>query len=251
VRVAAVGDIHIFEGVRYGAFDRDRLHEDGVDLLLLAGDLTNEGTVQDAIALVRVLPSDLPIVAVLGNHDYASDQEERLIELLQQFGVHTPGLDFRRTPREGVVLDIKGTKVGIAGVTGFGGGFGNHRGAFFGERMQRDYMRYTQFQADILEDQLRDVGKRDADTRIALVHYAPCWGTCKGEPPEVQAWLGSSKLGVAASNGLADIIFHGHAHRGTYAGSTHGIKVRNVAADLVGRGYALFNYSNGRWSDIR
>jgi predicted phosphodiesterase len=250
VRVAAVGDIHIFEGVRYGAFDRDRLHEDGVDLLLLAGDLTNEGTVQDAIALVRVLPSDLPIVAVLGNHDYASDQEERLIELLQQFGVRLPGHE-RGGGRRGVVLDIKGTKVGVAGVTGFGGGFGSHRGAWFGERMQRDYIRYTQVQADLLENQLRAFWEDGLDTRVALTHYAPCWGTCKGEPPEIQAWLGSSKLAIAASNGLADIIFHGHAHRGAYAGSTHGIKVRNVAADLVGRGYALLNFSNNHWSDIR
>ena len=48
-------------------------------------------------------------------------------------------------------------------------------------------------------------------------------------------------LAEAVDTAGADLILHGHAHKGTEKGMTSGgIRVRNVALPVLGRAYAVY-----------
>lgn len=226
IRVAAVGDVH-FDRSSAGRL-RKYLDEIGrqSDLLLLAGDLTHTGHLDEA----RVLAEDLsgcgvPVVAVLGNHDFHMGESQELSSLLEDEGI---------TVLEGdsVKFSVRGVEVGVAGVKGFGGGFPGACASEFGEPEMKDFIRVTKSSAESLKAALLSL---DTMYKIALMHYSPVAGTLGGERLEIYPFLGSYLLSEAVDEAKADIIFHGHAHRGNEKGRTFGgIPVRNVAQPVIG-----------------
>lgn len=236
IRVAAVGDIHMgpdSAGTLRPAFDT--LGE-CADLLLLAGDLTRHGTVDEAeVVAGEVAGLDVPVVAVLGNHDYNNDQQAELTALLGEAGVTV-------LEGEGAVLDIGGVPVGVAGTKGFGGGFAGRSGGEFGEPEMKAFMRHSRLCADGLRRSLEKLKERDCVVRVALTHFAPVPDTLAGEPPEIFPFLGSYLLAEAMDEAGADLAVHGHAHLGSERGMTSGgVHVRNVAQPVIGRAFAVYH----------
>lgn len=240
IRVAAVGDVHV--GPDSAAIFRDQLssvHE-RADVLLLAGDLTKSGAIDEAEALANVLRDvDVRIVAVLGNHDHHSDHQEDVARILRDAGVLI-------LEGDGTVVETDDGTLGVAGVKGFGGGFTGASGSEFGEQEMKVFIRHTKDRADALERALEQL---DADVRIALMHYSPVRETLQGEPPEIFPFLGSYLLAEAIDRAGADLAVHGHAHRGKEHGVTPGgVNVRNVAQTVIRQGYAVYEFDT---SDAR
>ncbi len=232
IHVAAAGDIH-FAPDAAGTL-RPHLEHLGerADLLLLAGDLTRVGTRDEAKALADELSDvDVPMVAVLGNHDYHSDQADEVAAILEGIGV-------RVLEGDSVVVPVKGASVGVAGTKGFGGWFVGACGSEFGEPEMKAFMAHSRCLAERLESSLTTL---DTDVKIALLHYSPCPDTLTGERPEIFPFLGCYLLGEAVDRGGATLALHGHAHRGTERGLTAGgCHVRNVAQPVIGHAYALY-----------
>lgn len=205
---------------------------DEADLLLLAGDLTRSGHPEEAEALAGVLrDTGVPVVAVLGNVDYDAERAHEIVTAMRDAGVHL--LD-----RSSVVLDVGDEKVAIAGVKGFGGGFGAALAEVSGEPEMRAWVQYAEDEADALEGVLSSMM---GDVRLALLHYAPVTDTVLGERLERYAFAGNSMLGAAIDRAGADLVLHGHIHRGSPAGRTQGgIPVRNVAQQVIREPYVLF-----------
>ncbi|MFB6619586.1 metallophosphoesterase [Streptomyces sp. NPDC085524] len=240
IRVAAVGDIHLgpgSAGVLRPAFDT---LGDCADLLLLAGDLTRHGTPEEARVVAREVSGlPLPVVAVLGNHDYQSDQQDLVAGELAAEGV-------RVLEGEGVVLDIGGTRVGVAGTKGFCGGFAGRSGSEFGEPEMKAFIRYTRSCAQGLGRALHELRAEGSVLRIALTHFSPVPDTLAGEPLEIYPFLGSYLLAEAVDEAGADLAVHGHAHLGTEHGTTAGgVRVRNVAMPVIDRAFALYCLTPG------
>ncbi|MGW1767728.1 metallophosphoesterase family protein [Streptomyces sp. NPDC002073] len=238
IRVAAVGDIHLGPdsgGLLRPAFDT---LGDCADVLLLAGDLTRHGTPQEArVVAAEVADLPVPVVAVLGNHDYQSDQEEAVTRELRAAGVHV-------LEGEGVLLDLgaDGIPVGVAGTKGFCGGFAGRSGSEFGEPEMKAFIRYSRSCAEGLGRALRELREAGAERRIALTHFAPVPDTLAGEPREIYPFLGSYLLAEAVDVEGADLAVHGHAHLGTEHGMTAGgTRVRNVAMPVIDRAFAVYH----------
>jgi len=238
IRLAAVGDFHA--GLDSLGKIRSRFEDlsDRADVLLLAGDLTRRGTVDEGKILAEELAGiTIPVVAVLGNHDYHSGHEEDIRALLEEAGV-------RVLEGEGTVLDLGGIRLGIAGTKGFGGGFAGASATAFGEPQMKSFIGHTEAVAGRLENALTDL--EDADRVVGLLHYAPIEGTLSGERLEIYPFLGSYLLAEAIDRAGADIVFHGHAHRGAEKGVTPaGIHVRNVAETVIGRAYNVYRLGEG------
>ena len=233
IRVAAVGDVH-FDPDSAGTL-RPQLERlpDHADVLVLAGDLTKYGHPEEAAVLAEELAElRYPIFAVLGNHDYHQEREGEIEQPLRAAGV-------RVLEGDGEIVDVDGKRLGIAGLKGFGGGFAGACGAEFGETVMKDFIRYTQEGARRLEAALASI--READIRVALLHYSPIKSTLVGERLEIYPFLGSYLLAEAIDHAGAELVFHGHAHRGTEKGVTPGgIHVRNVAQPVIKRAYNLY-----------
>jgi len=235
IRIAAVGDVHL--GPDTAGTLRPALDELGehADVLLLAGDLTRHGTMDEA----RIVADEfgglaVPVVAVLGNHDHHSDHPDEIRDLLVDIGI---------TVLEGehVVLDIDGRTLGVAGTKGFGGGFAGKSAGAFGEPQMKEFVWHCEQTAASLRAALDELAERDCDTRVALTHYAPVPDTLRGEPPEIYPFLGCYQLAEAIDGAGADLAVHGHAHFGTERGITPGgVRVRNVAQPVIGGAYAVY-----------
>ena len=223
VRFAAVGDLHVTRDSAgtLRAFFAQACEK--ADALLLCGDLTDYGTAEEAQVLAEELSVvKVPIVAVLGNHDYESGTPEVVIETLARAGVRV---------LDGEACEIEG--VGIAGVKGFAGGFGRGSLGAWGEPAIKQFVQEALQEALKLESAL---AKLRTTHRIALLHYSPITGTVAGEPVEIFAFLGSSRLEEPLLRYPVDAVFHGHAHRGTLEGKTiNGVPVFNVAKPLLAR----------------
>jgi Icc-related predicted phosphoesterase len=225
VRIAAVGDTH------YGKSSQghlmplfEQIAEADVDLLLLAGDITDYGLPEEADILVTDLRGALrlPVVGVLGNHDFESGLQDEVRAVLGHGGI---------TILDGGTCEVHG--IGIAGVKGFAGGFG--RGALgpWGEQTTKAFVQEALNEALKLESAL---ARLKMEHRIALVHYAPIQGTVEGEPPVIYPFLGSSRLEEPLNRYPVTAVFHGHAHHGTRTGRTSaGVPVHNVSAGLLRR----------------
>lgn len=238
IRVAAIGDVHFSEDSRGRLHEHwSRLHE-SADVLLLAGDLTTHGEVEQVAALAGELEVvQVPIVAVLGNHDYHSDRVREVRKELERRGVMV-------LEGESVSLSINGKTLGIAGTTGFGSGFAGACGSVFGEPEMKAFIRHTQALASRLEGEL---GRLQTDYRVALLHYAPIKDTIIGERLEIYPFLGSYLLAEAIDNAGADLAVHGHAHMGQEKGVTpRGIPVRNVALPVLRHAYAIYHLEKTR-----
>lgn len=223
VRFAAVGDIHVTRssvGTLRGLFAQA---SEAADALLLCGDLTDDGTAEQARILAEELAAAfVPVVAVLGNHDHQAGTPEAVCGILEQAGVHV---------LEGSSCIVQG--VGIAGTKGFAGGFGPASLGAWGEAGIKRFVQEALDEAMKLEGAL---ARLRTPRRIALLHYAPVAATVQGEPPEIFPFLGSSRLEEPLLRYPVDAVFHGHAHRGTPEGRTlHGVPVYNVARPLLSR----------------
>ena len=232
IRIAAVGDVHLAPDVR-GTI-RPHLEDIAAhaDVLLLAGDLTQHGTVQEAeVAAAEFGGLDVPVVAVLGNHDYHGDAQDEITTLLEAAGITV-------LEGSGALLSVPGGRLGVAGTKGFGAGFRGRSGSEFGEPEMKEFIRHSRRLADGLGQALRAL---DADVRVALTHYSPIADTLAGEPPEIYPFLGSYFLAEAIDDARADLAVHGHAHAGQERGVTPGgTNVRNVALPVIGRAYAVY-----------
>ena len=221
LRIAALSDIH-YGRTSHGSFQTlfQEIAETA-DVLVLAGDLTDYGMAEEARVLAKDLTSvKIPVVAVLGNHDFETGEERDVAHILSDVGVHM---------LDGDAWEYRG--VGFAGVRGFCGGFG--RGALgpWGEKIIKDFVNEALQEALKLETAL---AKLDSNRRIVVMHYAPIRATVEGEPLEIFPWLGSSRLEEPLSRFDVTAVFHGHAHKGAPAGATQtGIPVFNVAHSVL------------------
>jgi len=232
IHVAAVGDVH-FGPDAAGTLRPHFEHlPERADVLLLAGDLTRVGAPDEARALADELDGvGLPVVAVLGNHDYHCDRADEVRRILEGVGVSV-------LEGDSVVVPVNGSTLGVAGTKGFGGGFVGACGSEFGEPEMKAFMAHSRCLAERLE---RALSGLDTDVRVALLHYAPCPDTLLGERLEIYPFLGCYLLGEAVDRGGATLTVHGHAHRGTERGLTAGgHHVRNVAQPVIGHAYRLF-----------
>lgn len=225
IRFAAVGDLHC---TRNSAGDLRPLFARAAadaDALLLCGDLTDYGLPEEAKVLAETLTAaSVPIVAVLGNHDFESGQQDEVRRILTDAGVRV---------LDGEAVEIHG--VGIAGAKGFCGGYG--RGALgpWGESAIKQFVNEALHEALKLESAL---AKLRTPQRIALLHYSPIQATVEGEPVEIYAFLGTSRLEDPLLRYPVNAVFHGHAHRGRLEGKTvNGIPVYNVAKPLLLRSF--------------
>jgi Icc-related predicted phosphoesterase len=232
IRIAAVGDIHVRERGG-GSLRPSFLALAGrADVLLLAGDLTHVRTIAQAELLAAELRDvPVPVIAVLGNHDFHADESDGIRRTLERAGaIMLEG--------ETVTLTFGGRTLGIAGVKGFGGGFRGSHGHKFGEREMKAFVQAADDEARRLDESLRTL---HTDHRVALLHYAPIPATVEGERLEIFPFLGAYQLGEALDRAGADLALHGHAHHGAEKGTTPaGIPVRNVAMPLIRQPYALF-----------
>jgi len=233
IRVAAVGDVHLAPDVR--GLLRPHLEDIGehADVLLLAGDLTQLGTAFEAeVVADEFADLGIPVVAVLGNHDYQCDMPHEITALLRASGMAV-------LEGDGIVLDLPGGRLGVAGTKGFGGGFPGRSGSDFGEPEMKAFVRHSRELAEAMGEALRAL---DASYRVALTHYSPVAETLAGEPPEIYPFLGSYFLAEAADSANADLCVHGHAHAGSECGTTPGgAPVRNVALPVLQRAYAVYS----------
>ncbi len=232
IRLASVGDIHVAaESAETWRGRLARVNADA-DLLLLAGDLTRHGSPEEAGALAHVLSAvEIPLLAVLGNHDRHDDHEDAVIAAVE-------GRGGRVLEGRGVELTVDSRRIGIAGSTGFGGGFIGACGSEFGEPEMKAFVRHTRRLAAGLRSALEAL---DTEVRVALLHYAPVPDTLRGERLEIYPFLGSYLLAEAIDAAGADLILHGHAHAGTERGRTAGgVEVRNVAEPVILSPYRVY-----------
>jgi Icc-related predicted phosphoesterase len=229
VRVAAIGDLHVRGPEDLNAIPGLATLSDNADLLLVAGDLTENGRLLEAeVAGELLAAARLPVVAVLGNHDLRSLRRVAFRRVLERSGVEV--LDGCAT----VHRLPNGTRVGIAGTAGSGGGFWPHEGpdAIHTRTLKRLAIRARR-ECQALERALLFL---DADVRIAMLHFAPTTTTLGREPLAKYWMLGNCELGAVLDRRLPDLVIHGHAHLGTLKGSTlGGVPVRNVALPVAGR----------------
>jgi Icc-related predicted phosphoesterase len=221
MRIAATADIH-FTPQNY---DRLRDHmqrvRDEADILVLAGDLTNYGKPDEMESLLNALVRlRVPVVAVLGNHDYESGNEQQLMKMMMDEGIKV--LDGSSYERDGV---------GFAGCKGFLGGFGRGVLTAFGEREVKAFVQAGIDETLKLE---RALSQLRAPKRVVVTHYAPVPDTVIGEPEQIFPYLGSSRLSEVIDRHGAVLALHGHAHHGTANGkTTGGVPVHNVALTLL------------------
>lgn len=223
MRIAAVGDLHVTKDSVGQLRPYFAQLEGRADVLLLCGDLTDYGLEEEAHILAKELaPVKVPIVAVLGNHDWESGHPEKVTQILREAGVKI--LD-----GDSYVID----DLGIVGIKGFAGGFGRATLGPWGEPTIKGFVKEALDEALKLESAL---ARLRVDRRIAMLHYAPIRATVEGEPEEIFAFLGCSRLEEPLERYPVTIAFHGHAHRGSLEGRTRvGTPVFNVAMPLLRR----------------
>jgi Icc-related predicted phosphoesterase len=222
VRLAAVGDLHVKKTSQGQLAPLLAPVNDRADVLLLCGDLTDYGTPEEAHILAKELTTAvrIPIVAVLGNHDYESGQQQDVCKILTEAGVKV---------LDGEAVEIAG--IGFAGIKGFPGGFGRGTLGAWGEPGVKAFVKEAIDEAMKLESAL---ARLRTPQRVAVLHYSPIRGTVEGEPLEIYPYLGTSRLEEPLNRYPVNVVFHGHAHHGALEGRTaRGTPVFNVAMPLL------------------
>lgn len=221
VRIAAMADVHYAQQPGESLQSVYREVSEKADVLLVCGDITDYGLPEEAERAVQELRvCTIPIVAVLGNHDYESGRQAEVSAILQAAGVHM---------LDGDAIEIAG--VGFAGTKGFCGGFGRRTLEPWGEKIMKSFVQETLDESVKLGSALARLRIPD---RIVVLHYAPVQATVEGEPPEIFPFLGSSRLEDPINRHGCNAVFHGHAHRGAPEGKTaSGIPVFNVSLSLM------------------
>jgi Icc-related predicted phosphoesterase len=238
VRIAAAGDIHVREDSREQVRASFEALRGRADLVLLAGDLTTCGDPAEAAVLARACRGlEIPVIAVLGNHDWHLDRAGEITAVLSEAGVIV--LD-----RECTVVEAAGLRVGVAGAKGFIGGFPGSHLPDFGEPALR--MVYAEATAEIkgIARGLREVAT--CDVRIVLLHYAPTEETLVGEPEGIWAFLGTDRMAAPIREHEPDLVLHGHAHAGSLEGSIGSVPVYNVSVPLMEKDFWIFELTGVR-----
>jgi len=225
MRIAAVGDIHCRKDAAGTIAPHLAPVNDLAEVLLLCGDLTDYGLAEEAHVLAKELSVvRIPMIAVLGNHDWESGAHEEVAHILREGGVQV---------LDGDACEVR--DVGFAGIKGFIGGFGRATLGHWGEPVVKRFVQEAIDEALKLESAL---SRLRTGRRVAMMHYAPIQETVMGEPTEIVAFLGNSRLAEPLGRYPVDAVFHGHAHHGTpEARSPTGIPVFNVAMPLMKRAF--------------
>ena len=222
LRVAAVGDLHVGEGPSPYRELFERV-SDEADVLCLCGDLVNFGKTAEVQSILEDIKAcTIPMVGVMGNHEHECGQPEVVLEMFSDAGV--------KMLSAGRNYEIEG--VGFAGAKGFVGGFGRYMLSAFGETSIKDFVQEAIEDAQQLETSIRSLR---TERSVVLLHYAPVVDTVIGEPPEIHAFLGSSRLAETIDRyDNVKLVVHGHAHRGAPQGTTNrGVPVYNVALPVL------------------
>src|SRR5262245_46987117 len=223
VRVAALADLHCTKNSQGSLQPLFARISESAELLLIGGDLTDYGLPEEARVLAKELAAlRIPAAAVLGNHDVESGKAEEVRQILIDAGLAV---------LDGDACEMRG--IGVAGVKGFGGGFGKRALGPWGETIIKRFVREAVDEALKLEAAL---ARLRTPNLVALLHYAPVQQTCEGEPPEIFPFLGSSRLEEPLGRYPVTFVAHGHAHRGQLEGRTaSGVPVYNVSMQLLTR----------------
>lgn len=225
VRIAAVGDIHVQESDKGKWKEYFEKISRSADVLLIVGDLTHTGDESEAEVLLEELRAcTVPVIAVLGNHDYEKGRHKLIRQILQKHAsLHI---------LDGESVVVQG--IGFAGVKGFGGGFDNHMLSMFGEGAMKAFVQEAVDEALHLERALARLDQEhDGIKKVALLHYSPVSETVKGEPEVIFPFLGSSRLAEPLIRKKVVAAFHGHAHSGNLDTEISGVKVFNVAKPVL------------------
>jgi Icc-related predicted phosphoesterase len=226
IRIAALGDVHCTKsGVGHFSPIFKQMAQDA-DIIAVCGDLTDYGLVQEAEVVVQEMAPAfrVPVLAVLGNHDFESGKNKELTHIFRNAGINMLDGDSR---------EFYG--VGFVGVKGFGGGFGNKALQPWGEEVMKGFVREAMEEAMKLESGL---AKLHTAKKVVIMHYSPVRETVEGEPPEVYPFLGSSRLEDPINRYHVTMALHGHSHSGRPEGRTKGqVPVYNVAIDLLKKAF--------------
>jgi Icc-related predicted phosphoesterase len=232
LRIAAIGDLHVMEDSVAPYRELFTEMSNAADVLVLCGDLTNFGKVREAEILAEdIRACSVPVLGVLGIHDFESGLQDEVCEILHSAGMTLLGEQAH---------EIDG--VGFAGAKGFMGGYGRGELAPFGEPIAKAFVQEAMDEARKLENGLRSLR---TERSVAVLHYSPTVETLEGEPPAIFQYLGSQRLADAIDRfDNVKAVVHGHAHHGTYEGRTaRGVPVYNVAQfvlkPLFGKPYVV------------
>src|SRR5947209_24381 len=232
LRIAAAGDLHYHEQRCEEARAALAALNGTADLVLLAGDLTTHGEPEQAAVMAEACaPLEIPVFAVLGNHDRHANRRDEVVAALTEGGI-------RVLDRDWAICEAGGLEVGIVGVKGFVGGFPGSHLPDFGEPSLRAIYREATREVEALDQGLREIAL--CPTRIVLLHYAPTEGTIVGEPPGIWGYLGTDRLAAPIAEHEPDLVLHGHAHSGTFEGAIGNVPVYNVSVPVIGRDFWLF-----------
>lgn len=240
IRVAAVADIHCNK-TSQSALNALFSHiSTTADVFLLCGDLTDIGQIEEAQILAKELTTiKIPVIGVLGNHDFESGKQNEIKTILEQAGM---------TVLDGDTCVVRG--IGFAGIKGFPGGFGKFALQSWGERAIKQFVQETVDEALRLESAL---SRLEAEQRIVVMHYSPIRSTVEGEPVEIFPFLGSSRLEEPINRFEVEAVFHGHAHGGSPEGWTaKNVPVYNVSMSVLRKAFPdrppfrLFELAPGR-----
>jgi Icc-related predicted phosphoesterase len=239
LRIAAAADQHYTRDA-----DRERVAATfadvaaRADLILLPGDLTMRGEPREGDVVADACRGlEVPVLAVLGNHDWHAGRRDELVAVLRDGDIDVIDRDHR-------VLDLGGRAVGVAGVKGFVGGFGQSHMADLGEPLLRRVYAEAGEEVAALDAGLRAIA--GCAFRIALLHYAPVSDTLQGERPELWPLLGTDRLAAPIAEHAPDVVLHGHAHVGSFRGAVGPVPVYNVALPVLGRDFWEFELTGDR-----
>jgi Icc-related predicted phosphoesterase len=234
IRIGAMGDLHFDPGLMKTYQALFKAAGADADIIVLCGDLTMRGLVEEARGLVEAMGRvEIPIASVLGNHDHEANNQEEIMDILEEAGVK--------------VLErgsfIPGDKsAGFCGTKGFCGGFAPSKIAPFGERILKMFINETYKEANKVNRCLKSMR---AGFKVVVYHYAPVRETCMGERCEIIPFLGSSILSDPVDTFRASLVLHGHSHNGSEKGTTPGgVPVRNVALPIHQRSYCVYESSS-------
>ena len=238
IRIAAAGDVHCAPERRAVIAKAFRALDGKADLVCLAGDLTTSGEPAQAAVLAEACrPLSIPVVAVLGNHDWHADRRDDLVRVLEEGGITV--LD-----RGWTIVDVDGVDVGVVGTKGFIGGFPDSALPDFGEPTLRRVYAETTAEVQALERGLQAVPR--CSLRIVVLHYSPTPTTLEGEPKGIFAFLGSDRLARPVAEYLPDLVIHGHGHAGTFEGFIGKVPVYNVSLPVMGRDFWTFELDRAK-----
>ena len=232
MRVAAAGDLHCRPSQADAVRRAFAQTAPDVDAFLLAGDLTTHGEPEQAAVLADACRDlGVPVVTVLGNHDWHVNRRDELVGVLEEAGIVVldPG---------SVVLEVAGREVGIVGAKGFVGGFPGSHMPDFGEPSLRAVYAEASRDVEALDRGLCAVAT--CPVRIVLLHYAPIRETIVGERPEIWAFLGTDRLAAPIVEHEPHLVLHGHAHAGTFEARLGEVPVFNVSVPVMGRDFGVF-----------